>query len=423
MKPAHTFIALTALAVSLTGVLAYVANRKPAPGNLHQASGVVSSPAPRIQFVREKKSGEPSPAAEKFTWQRVESADYKTYIANLRAIDCPEETIREIIVTDVNKLFAPREAPFRSELTAPFPWEGSGNISYSSLTEAERRAEFEKKKQLREVQLEKRTLLKELLNIETPLETLRGVHTRDYELFEAAFNSVRADKREMVRQIQENYWQVSDATSDQFNGLRSPEYLEEYKRNNAERRRQLAQVLTPQELEEYELRASSTATRLAAQLSQFNPFPEEFRQIARIRKAIDEPFGGALTVRSTEQSPEANAQRQKESNEQIRGILGEERFAEYERSQDYNFTRLATLGERYNIPKESVLKAYEIQKTANERFQKVNADGALSNDQRQEAYRAVQSEIAAGLTEALGEKAFKAFSRRNGYGLRFDPGN
>lgn len=423
MRPAPTHLALAALAVSLLAVLSYVANRKPVAGNLNQAAGAVLSPAPRIQFVREKKAVEPSPPAEKFTWQSVESADYKTYIANLRAIDCPEETIREIIVTDVNKLFAPREAPFKSELTAPFPWEGSGNISYSSLTEAERRAEFEKKKQLRDVQLEKRALLKELLNVETPLETLRAVQTRDYELFEAAFNSLPSTKRELVRQIQENYWQVSDATSDKYNGLRGPEYLEEYKRNNAERRTQLAQVLTPQELEDYELRASSTATRLAAQLSQFNPSPEEFRQIARIRKGIDEPFGGALTVRNTEQSPEANAQRQKETTEQIRAILGVERFAEYERSQDYNFSRLATLGERYNVPKESVLKAYEIQKTANERLQKVNTDGSLSNDQRQEAYRTAQSEIAAGLSEVLGEKAFKAFSRRNGYGLRGDPGN
>ncbi len=44
-----------------------------------------------------------------FNWQQVESPDYKTFIANLRAIGCPEETIRDIVIADVNKLFAARE--------------------------------------------------------------------------------------------------------------------------------------------------------------------------------------------------------------------------------------------------------------------------------------------------------------------------
>src|SRR5215471_13715806 len=45
---------------------------------------------------------------EYFSWAEVESADYPTYIANLRAIDCPEQTIRDIIIADVNALFARR---------------------------------------------------------------------------------------------------------------------------------------------------------------------------------------------------------------------------------------------------------------------------------------------------------------------------
>src|ERR1043165_5400469 len=39
--------------------------------------------------------------SERFLWSRVESSDYKQYIANLRAIQCPEATIRDIIITDV----------------------------------------------------------------------------------------------------------------------------------------------------------------------------------------------------------------------------------------------------------------------------------------------------------------------------------
>src|ERR1035437_2596987 len=49
-----------------------------------------------------------------FTWQQIESADYPTYIANLREVGCPDQTIRDIIIADVNQLFARRRA---TELT------------------------------------------------------------------------------------------------------------------------------------------------------------------------------------------------------------------------------------------------------------------------------------------------------------------
>ncbi len=43
-----------------------------------------------------------------FNWSAVESSDYPTYIANLRAIGCPEPTIRDIIKADVHSLYAAR---------------------------------------------------------------------------------------------------------------------------------------------------------------------------------------------------------------------------------------------------------------------------------------------------------------------------
>src|SRR5882672_7790612 len=45
-----------------------------------------------------------------FSWREVESADYPTYIANLRDIGCPEQTIRDIIIADVNALYSRRRA-------------------------------------------------------------------------------------------------------------------------------------------------------------------------------------------------------------------------------------------------------------------------------------------------------------------------
>src|SRR5215472_15186888 len=45
-----------------------------------------------------------------FSWHELESADYPTYIANLRDIGCPEQTIHDIIIAEVNSLFSRRRA-------------------------------------------------------------------------------------------------------------------------------------------------------------------------------------------------------------------------------------------------------------------------------------------------------------------------
>lgn len=43
--------------------------------------------------------------APPFRWGQLESTDYRTYIANLRGIQCPEQTVRDIITADVDEAY------------------------------------------------------------------------------------------------------------------------------------------------------------------------------------------------------------------------------------------------------------------------------------------------------------------------------
>ena len=57
---------------------------------------------------------------ETFSWDQVESTNYVTFIKNLNAIGCPEQTIRDIIVSEVDRLFARRRL---DEVTYPnYQW-------------------------------------------------------------------------------------------------------------------------------------------------------------------------------------------------------------------------------------------------------------------------------------------------------------
>src|SRR5687768_2749628 len=103
------------LAVSIcanVGLLAYYLTRDeakvaPTVTSAVETPAVVSAPVkpPEIRTVRAEIV-----VTNGFRWATVESQDYRDYIANLRSIGCPEDTVRDIIIADVNKLYGSRMA-------------------------------------------------------------------------------------------------------------------------------------------------------------------------------------------------------------------------------------------------------------------------------------------------------------------------
>lgn len=78
---------------------------------------VVTNVHPMAQPVAAVPQPPPAPALG-FDWrERVESADYPTYMANLRAIHCPEPTVRDIIRADVASLFAQKRQELFNSVT------------------------------------------------------------------------------------------------------------------------------------------------------------------------------------------------------------------------------------------------------------------------------------------------------------------
>ena len=59
-----------------------------------------------------------APKPDPFRWGQLESTDYPTYVANLRAIGCPKQTIRDIVTADVDEAIY---VPKRDELKRKEP--------------------------------------------------------------------------------------------------------------------------------------------------------------------------------------------------------------------------------------------------------------------------------------------------------------
>ncbi|MDB6041287.1 MAG: Peptidoglycan-binding LysM, partial [Verrucomicrobiales bacterium] len=99
---------LVAVSVALNALLTWMVVREarevsiaPQPHTTNRLQGLALNKSVKTNVIIRRQY---------FNWSDVESDNYQTYIANLKSIGCPPATIRDIIVADVNQLYARRSA-------------------------------------------------------------------------------------------------------------------------------------------------------------------------------------------------------------------------------------------------------------------------------------------------------------------------
>ena len=217
----------------------------------------------------------------RFDWHQLESADYKAYIANLKAVECREQTIRDIILADVNKLFSPRLEAIMAASPQDKFWEAPSRGSLA--------AEREIGRQVGALNKEKAALLDELLggNSRQDLGNLLG--------FDGLHSQLSFLPEEKRAEVMEAFAELQEAESEfgeAMEGLADAEDREWNEDPSQKRREALAAVLTPEELTEYNLRHSEAAGDLRKELDGFNPTEAEFREMFKYRQlAESDPDG------------------------------------------------------------------------------------------------------------------------------------
>src|SRR5688572_5988940 len=221
MRRETVITGLICLNLGLVASLAYVWKQRGAGTAASQpAMGeqrADNSPTLRLftRKIQSPNSGQHTPG--RFTWRLLESDDFKRYIENLRSVGCPEQTIQDIIIAEVNKLYAGKEAALRLRPEHLKPWELMGS-TYANM---------ERERKFRQLMREKRALLKELLGIDVPQE-LPSIWTRSRDSAqEAAYAKLPEAKRELVRDIQEQLWDKQQELQARTMGFWEPEDQQE----------------------------------------------------------------------------------------------------------------------------------------------------------------------------------------------------
>lgn len=345
-------------------------------------------------------------------WRSLESTNYVLYIENLRNFGCPEETVRDIIITDVAKFYARRRADLRGQLQPYKFWRTTDPAGGTGGTSPEL------SRKLRELEKEQRQLIRELLGVDLRVEQAR--YTDDAAETERSYEFLPPEKRDAVRALAEQFDEVEQDLFDRTRGLFLDEDAEALKLIQRQRREQLKALLTPEELEEHDLRHSETANNMRAQLSGFQPTEEEFRRIFKIQQTFDQNFAQGFDERDeTAQTVKARAQQAANEalNTEIQNILGPERFAEYQRGQDSDYRSLVQLAERFDMPGDAASKIYNMKQAAEMAKLRIESNPNLTYEQRARFATDIARLTQQSVKDAMGEQPFRSYQNGPGQWL------
>ena len=351
-----------------------------------------------------------APNVSTFHWAQIESEDYKVYIQHLRAFGVPEAAIRDIIMADVAKLYRPKMAALRPvpSLRTNF-WENRFGNPNSSANQTK-----EQREQLRALQKEQSDLVKSLLG-EKVYEDMNAA-AGGVDWMERQFGPLTPELREKVSAMQQRY---QEATSDIY--AKANNYIDQdtqvdLRAARKKFRDELSTVLTPQQLENYELRSSDMANNMRYQMQYFEPNEAEFRAIFKAKEAAEE-LNTARSNSGQRPSPDemkAMQQKQKEQDDALAAALGPDRMKEYRLADQYEFKNLLDGG----VAKEVVFKVADMKTEVETASRLIRQDQSLTPDQRTAALRDIQRETEKSLNDLLGERRARYYTRSGGYWLR-----
>jgi len=330
------------------------------------------------------------------SWSHVESPDYETYVSNLRSIGCPEQTIRDIIIADVNALYARRRA---TEIFTPEQeWWRSEPDPYVVKLAADK---------LVALDTERRGLLTRLLGPDweggdlasLPRPTRPGI-----ELDGPILGTLSTDSKQAVATISARAEDRMHAYLQQMHDAGKNPDPAEMARLRQQTRTELAAVLTPAQLEEYLLRYSQTSTDLRnslGKLKYFNASPEEFRLIFRVTDPIDQQ----MQLLGDATDPITVAQRnslQQQKDAAIKLALGPDRYLLYQKLHDPLYQQAMATAIQNGDPS-SADSIYGINLVAQTDQNAIQSNSNLTDSQRAIALKQLDLDQAKAAAAAAGQ--------------------
>jgi hypothetical protein len=327
-------------------------------------------------------------------WAALATDDLPALIARLRAAGFPPAAIRAVVYAQIEARFAERMKALAGSLAKAPYWQPA-----SSSQRADSEA-------MEQIYRDRMRALRTLLGDDV-LADAWGDPTANER---REFGDLPKSKIELIRRINEDYEEMTERARNAAQDIMLPEDRQKLAVLEHEKHADLAAILTPQELADYEMRSSEGTSRLRGALTLMNANETEFGLIYRIRQ----PFASLLDHYEGGYSPEAEAQRQAAEQQimaQLKVALGETRAAEFARDSDYRFQELATIAQRENLPPAAAVSAYDLRASTAAESQRIGNDPTLTNELKLAALQTLAQNAAVRLTAVLGPNSGASYAQ------------
>jgi hypothetical protein len=222
-----------------------------------------------------------------------------------------------------------------------------------------------------------------------------------------------AEKRDKLRAILEDY---SELTA-KFGAQGGPQLAsdkEKLKLLNAERERDIAALLSPDELADYQMRTSTSAQSLINRYGDGIASEDEFKKLYALQKAFDEKFpmesfNGRVTPEAMKARSDATLQLQSD----MRTAVGDDAYAALRRASDTDLKSVDALVSRLNLPADTTDRVAALRDSYATQSQKIMADSATPFAQRRDQLQALATSAKADLINTLGAEAADAYAQRS----------
>ncbi len=312
------------------------------------------------------------------SWLQIESTNYLTYIANLKAIQCPWSVIKDIIIADVNRMYAPQFSKFTAAVSFTNQyWMGENRLS-------QRNAEMLRLKE------EKRELIRTLLgdDVYDDVKELSG----EYSMIDDRYAFLPKGKREKVKLLYEQYTEAENAVYARAGRFYIPEDDKEKERVKREKLEALGKILSPEEIEQLEMRTTQFGFMLRNK-DGLNLSEDEFTKAFRVL-----------------QNAQATKSSQSELDKNLKEALGEARFNDYKRSDDQAFYEVARLAKRMELPNDVAVDVYGIGASKQVELARIQSDPTMTPEQKSEAQSRIQQAARTEIRSRLGENGFNLYT-------------
>jgi hypothetical protein len=315
-------------------------------------------------------------------------ADDARFVAHLRTEGFPERVIRVLLDYRLNERFIAEIRELNTRHQIPY-WRNDTASRWNLTPEAY--ARFREIEQ--HVAEQKRLLLGPSADAFQPGDFGEPDRRR--------YGDFPPEKISALKAIEKDYRELSNRIDDDNQGITLEEDREKLAFLEKQKQDDIARLLTPDELEQYKRRSSSAAYFARNQLQFLDPTEDEFLALYRLRQDFDTRFG--VSHLSREQS-ERRRSAEPEFESQIAALLGPDRFADYQITNDKNYQETRAFITEAGLPSATTRQLVAIQRESTQQADAIKADKALTSEVRDQKLAALRQTALDKASSLLGRE-------------------